>query len=249
MDDEAPLLVRLGRQWRLVLEVIATLLVIAVAVQLMVAVGRTGSRPEPSRGGNEARPAKLPDQPLSLENAAAEGAKTAKVALIEYSDYQCPDCGRFARETEPGLRKEYVESGRVLFAFRHLPLSIHQYAVRAAETTECARRQGKFWQLHDLLFANQQQLDDVSLRLRATAAKLDLNEFDACFAGAALEQVKRDQMEATRLGITSTPTFLVGVVQPDGRVKARARFSGALPVDQFTKAIDQLLAEVGHDSK
>jgi protein-disulfide isomerase len=162
--------------------------------------------------------------------------------LIEYSDFECPFCGKFARETEPRLRKEYVETGRTLYAFRHLPLQrIHQYAVKAATAAACAGEQGKFWQLHDLLFQSPDKLDDGVILERAKAAALDAMAFDACTVGTGAARVKQDVAEATKYGITGTPTFLLGTIQPDGRVKVTQRMSGAQSMDRLRVAIEALL--------
>jgi protein-disulfide isomerase len=170
------------------------------------------------------------------------GSKTARAALIQYSDFECPFCGKFARETEPLLRKEYIDTGRALYAFRHLPLErIHQYAVKAATVAECAGEQGKFWQVHDLLFQSPTKLDDSLITERAKSASVDLKALDACTAGPGAERVKRDAAEAATLGITGTPTLLIGAIQPDGRVKVSQRLSGAQPIERLRTAINAVL--------
>jgi protein-disulfide isomerase len=246
---DGPILVRVVRHWRTILEVMATLMVILVCVNLMWAMSRA-PRPTsvpPLRPAARPAPpvAKLPTEPISLEGAATAGSSSAKAAVIEYSDYQCPFCARFARDTEPALRKEYVETGKVLFAFRHLPLEqIHAFALKAAESAECARRQDKFWSMHALLFEDPKALELPMLRQRAIRSGLDVKAFDRCLAGQALDRVREDAASAQALGITGTPAFLLGEVLPDGRVKVTRRLSGALPIEQFRAALDALLANL-----
>ena len=98
----------------------------------------------------------LPKDPVDLAGAILAGNPSAHVAMIEFSDFECAFCGRFTRDTEPTLWHEYVDSGQLLVAFRHLVLEErHPHALRAAEAGECANRQGQFWPMHDVLFHNQ----------------------------------------------------------------------------------------------
>jgi len=183
----------------------------------------------------------LPPEPVSLEGAAIRGSRAAKVAIIEHSDFQCPYCGRFAREILPELEKGYVATGKVLLAFREFPLTIHPFAEKAAEAAECAGRQGKFWEMHDRLFVKQ-QLDPPSLEAHAKALHLSPGVFDTCLAGEAADKVRQDTEAGKALLVTGTPTFFVGTIQPDGRVKVLQRVSGALPLAQFGAALDRIIA-------
>jgi protein-disulfide isomerase len=232
-------------RWKTFLETVATLLMIVVASALLWRMFTVDSRPRAAgatRPAARAAPAPLPREPLSLEGAAIKGSKDAKVAIIEYSDFQCPYCATFARDTFPELDKRYVETGKVVFAFRHLPLeTIHPRAVKAAESAECAGRKGRFWEMHDRLFLNPKELGDVSLRSRATAIGLDLKDFDDCLDGQTAAKVRSDASGAKALAVSGTPTFFVGSVQSDGRVKVLERFSGAQTVASFEKILDALL--------
>ena len=108
-------------------------------------------------------PPVIPSSVQSISDAAMKGSADAAVVLIEYADFQCPYCGQFARQILPEIEKRYVSTGKLRVVFRHMPLQeIHPQAVMAAETAECARQQGKFWQVHDALFADQ-RLDEASL--------------------------------------------------------------------------------------
>ena len=180
----------------------------------------------------------VPSEPLSLVGAATTGAKSATAALVMYSDYQCPFCGRFERENLPEIRKKYVDKGVLLLAFREFPLSIHQHAEKAAEAAECAGQQGKFWDMHDQLFAHQQQLDDSDLRQYAHALGLAPG-FDTCLAGTTATKVANDESSGRSIQVSGTPTFFLGQLQTDGRVKVTNRWTGAQPLDQVEALIDK----------
>ena len=131
----------------------------------------------------------LPADPVSLEGAAVKGRREARVAIIEYSDFQCPFCARFAIDTLPQIDKTYIATGKVLMAFRHLPLeAIHPFAVDAGASVECAGRQDRFWDMHDRLFQNPKQLDPNTLRGHAQALSLDIAAYDACLTGGVAER-------------------------------------------------------------
>lgn len=137
-------------RFRRAADLLATVLTIAVSValgwQILTDRGRSGKR------SNAAPP--LPASPISLTDANVRGSASATVALLEFSDFQCPYCGRLARETIPAIEEKYVTPGKVMLAFKHFPLSeIHSAARLAAEAAECAGSQGKFWEFHNGLFA------------------------------------------------------------------------------------------------
>jgi protein-disulfide isomerase len=168
--------------------------------------------------------------------------------LIIYSDFQCPYCGKFARETLPALRERYVRTGKVRLAFRQFPLAIHASAERAAEAAECAGRQQRFWAFHDELFARQAALDSVNLEDLARSAGLDTRTFTRCLAGETAGVVQTDRASGTAAGVSGTPTFLVGPILSDGRLKVVRRFSGAQPLPEFERLLDQAIAGVGSHS-
>ena len=169
------------------------------------------------------------------------GNRSAKVGLVVYSDFQCPFCGKFARETLPILDEQYVRPGKVLVAFRQFPLPKHPFAVKAAEAADCAGRQGKFWSYHDRLFANPQSLDLAGLHEHARQVQLDTRQFAACLAGQASVMVQADMASGSALQVAGTPAFLAGTMLPDGRMKVMERFSGALPAVQFQSMLDRLV--------
>jgi protein-disulfide isomerase len=180
---------------------------------------------------------------VSIARHPTQGAATAKVAIIEYSDYQCPFCSRYDRDTFPQLQTEYIKTGKVRYVFRDLPLDFHQNAFKAAEAARCAGEQGKFWEMHHQLFANQEALEEKDFRTHAAALNLDEPRFEQCLgADRYAADIRNDVTEANSAGLTGTPTFLIGIVQPDSTVKIAKKLVGAKPYAQFKAAIDDLLA-------
>jgi protein-disulfide isomerase len=128
--------------------------------------------------------------------------------------------------------------------FKHLPLEkIHSSAMRAAKAAECARAQGRFWDMHDRLFAKPKALQEPDLLERAKALDLELEEFAACLRGEMTERVRNDLREAEELQISSTPTFLIGVVDSNARFTAKDRIAGAQPFARFKAVLDRLLSQ------
>ena len=127
---------------------------------------------------------------------------------------------------------------------RDLPLeSIHPLAVKAAEATHCAGEQGKYWEMHDRLFANQRELGRPDLSKHAQAIGLDVAAFDQCVdGGKAAARVRKDMAEAQKLQATGTPTFFLGVTDPNGSQIKGTRMWGAQPYEAFKDALDRLLS-------
>lgn len=185
-----------------------------------------------------------PSQIVPIGDAATLGKTTAKIALVEFSDFQCPYCGRFEREALPELISNYVTSGRVLLVFKHFPLvAIHEWAAGAAQAAECARRQNAFWPMHDEMFRHQAELKPEQLAAYATKHGLDVRAFHSCVNGDSVESVRRDRRSADELGVTGTPAFFIGSLE-DGRVSIRQRMVGA----RSAKAFGQVLEQQLHDS-
>jgi predicted DsbA family dithiol-disulfide isomerase len=177
-------------------------------------------------------------EPLRFEIASdgfpTLGPPDAPVTVVEFSDFQCPYCATVG----PTLKKLTEEYGdKVRLVFRQFPLSrIHPQAMKAAEASLCAADQGKFWELHDAMFADQKKLGVDDLRATAAAIGLDVVAFNACLdAGKYAEAVQTDLKDATRVGVTGTPAFFV-----NGRP-----LSGAVPYETIAEAVDKELEQSG----
>ncbi len=196
-------------------------------------MAEASAAPPPSPSRPSGPPAPLPVQNVAVGSAPVKGSPNAPVTIVEFSDFQCPFCSR-AVPTLKQIETEYP--GKVRVAFKNQPLPFHQHARLAAEAAMAANEQGKFWEYHDKLFANQQALDrssleryaqEVGLEMGRFRAALDSNKFDA--------QISADSAEGTRLGASGTPTFFI-----NGR-----QLVGAQPFASFKQIIDEELVKNG----
>ena len=153
-------------------------------------------------------------QPVS-DRDHIEGLPTASVTLVEYGDYQCPYCGA----AYPVVKKLQKTLGKKLrFVFRNFPLTeMHPYALVAAEAAESAALQGKFWEMHDLLYEQQTFLEPNIIPLWAKKIGLDMNQFGTAIKeGTIVKRIKEDRMSGIRSGVNGTPTFFINGVRFDG---------------------------------
>jgi protein-disulfide isomerase len=184
---------------------------------------------------------------LNVEGAPTKGDPRAKVTVIEFSDYECPFCSRYTRDTWPLLEKAYVKTGKVKYVFRNFPIpALHKQAVKAHQAAHCAGEQSKYWEMHDLLFANTPKLGQSALIDYAGRAGLNVDLFQACLAsGKHLAQIQQDMSEAKRAGVTGTPTFFLGLTPASGeRMQVVRVLTGAQPYAAFEQVIDAMLTAV-----
>ncbi|MBI4488594.1 MAG: DsbA family protein [Deltaproteobacteria bacterium] len=182
---------------------------------------------------------------LSVDDDPFKGDKNARLALIEFSDYQCPFCARHFRQTLPQIERDYIQTGKVKYVFRDFPIeSIHPEAFKAAEAANCSGEQGKYWEMHDRLFANQRALGLKDLPLHAQELGLDLPSFQQCLgSGRQASEIRKDMADGMRAGVRGTPTFFFGYTESnDPKVKALKVLTGAQPYAAFREAIENLLS-------
>ena len=169
---------------------------------------------------------------VSVDDDPFLGPKNAKVVLVEFSDFQCPFCRKFWRETFLQIKKEFIDTGKIKFVYRDFPLDFHPQAKNSAEAAECADDQDKFWEFHDHLFLNQTKLADADLKKYAQALTLDASKFNECYDSKKYQAlVDQSKQEAESLGISATPTFLI-----NGTI-----LQGAQPFEKFKERIDPLV--------
>lgn len=176
---------------------------------------------------------------VAVGTLPAAGEANAKVTIVEFSDFQCPYCKKFFDETYEQIKKDYIDTGKAKLYYRHLPLAIHPLAQDAAEASECANDQGKFWEYHDLLFEKFDSwsvlpLEEFPQTLTSYAAELGLNteEFNSCLSSDKYdEKVKKDMADGQSAGASGTPTFFI-----NGKPLV-----GAYPYETFKTIIEEEL--------
>ena len=182
---------------------------------------------------------------ISVDNDPIIGNPDAPITIIEFSDFQCPFCARFHIQTLPLILEQYIEQGKVKLVFRDFPIqSIHPNALPAAVAAECANEQGKFREMHDMLFDNQNQwnkqetTDALSLfSSYAIEIQLEQETFDSCItSGKYIEEIRKDLDDGRDYGVSGTPGFFVG----NERI-GFVELKGAQPFDSFKKIIDAQL--------
>lgn len=181
---------------------------------------------------------------ISVGDDPSRKEGTPALVLIEVGDFQCPYCGLGARDLLPKVEEKYVRTGKVELIAIDLPLEIHPQAPKAAEAAACAADQGKFWEMHDHLFANQRDLAPEKLLVYAGQVGLDVPAFEKCLAGGQHgAAIRQDMEEAQTLGIRKTPVYLIGRRVPDSdKVEILHSIGGLPPYDYLEKKLDELLA-------
>ena len=183
----------------------------------------------------------MPNVTIDLAGHPFEGSNEARLAVVEVSDYQCPYCARHTRETYPLLEKDFIATGKVRYAMLDFPLRNHPFAFKAAEAATCAADKGKFWEMHHLLFENQNALNPETLPAYAEQLGLDRAEFEACLKEGRQQSVNADLQQATKAGISATPTFLIGWLKDGDQLKPAEVIRGAQSFENFERVIKQLL--------
>jgi len=192
---------------------------------------------------------KLTTPRVSLNGDPRMGSPQARIGIVEFSDYECPYCREFYTQIFPQLKKEYVDTGIVQFIRKDLPLTkIHPQALAAALAANCAGDQGKYWEMHQVLYTNQERLSSVLYSDLARNLGLDEGKFSACLEDPAQERkILQDMAEANRLGINGTPSFVLGRIEGDTMSVIRLA-RGAPGFDAFAQEIEKLRKQVNTDA-
>jgi protein-disulfide isomerase len=205
-------------------------------------VGTTqGSNPTQQVAGSA--PQAVATVAASVDDDAVLGDPNAPITMIEFSDFQCPFCRKFYKETLPQIKKEYIATGKVKLVYRDFPLSFHPGATPAAEGTECAREQGKFWEMHDVIFDEQEKQGSGTIQFTALDVKkwagnigLDTTRFNQCLdSGKYKQEVEKDVADGVAAGVSGTPAIFI-----NGKLVV-----GAQPFSAFKVVIDEELKKLG----
>ena len=189
----------------------------------------------------------MPKSDVRVDFAAAPliGKDDAPIMIVEFSDFQCPYCSRGAK-TLAEIKKKYGSKVRV--AFKNFPLSFHQNARPAAEAGLCVNEQGadKFWKFHDVAFQNQDKLDTANLEKYAKESGANVDKFKECFSSKKFASVVQKDIEyGEKLGVKSTPTFIVGTKSGPTSLANGTIINGAVPVESFSETVDQTIENSG----
>jgi protein-disulfide isomerase len=181
--------------------------------------------------------------PARLPAAAGHllGRADAPIQVLEFADFECPQCGVFGNVTEPDVRERLVNTGQISYRFFDFPLDMHKNTVFAHNAAACAEEQGKFWEMHDKLFATQTEWNgEATSRPRdrfvgyAKSVGVDGAKFEACYDAQKFgPQIEANKQEAIRRNVNSTPTFIIG----------KRMIPGNLPYDTFKAYVDSARAE------
>ena len=190
------------------------------------------------------QPALQPPQTMSVAGEPFKGQPGATLAIIEYADFECPFCRRFEHDVYPQIRDSYVNTGKVKYFHRDMPLPFHEGAMPAARAAHCASEQGKFWEMHDSLLGDAAALGAADIDERAGKLGLNVSKLDECIASDRFADIiQRSVAEATEMQISGTPTFIIGTIDAQGNLMSvKKTVVGAYPFGTFKAALDPLLS-------
>lgn len=231
-------------RFRLILDVISTVAITSAAIAVgWMALAHRSAAPTTERGGTIPRWKPVTGLETAWNPSSINTLPAGALVFLDFSDFQCPFCARYATDVFPQLWDNFVEPGEIHYMFRNFPLeSIHERAFKMAEAAECAAAQAKFWPMHKLLFSNPRQATDEDLTRHAETLKLDIPMFAACLDGQMAARITDDETDAKRLGVRSTPTFMLGRVTRDGVIELTQTLRGVAPYTVFRDAINSALA-------
>lgn len=232
--------------------IVLTVLALGIGYLLGNAFGissLTGQTAETTKVATTQTQQQIEQQPskvqVSEDDDSGKGNKNSDVYIIEFSDFQCPFCRRFYSQTFSQLEDDYIKTDKIYFIYRDFPLdSIHPTANSAAQAAECAKEQGKFWEMHNKIFDEQNKLGQGTVQfsetdLKAWASDIGVNTqtFDQCLdSGKYTQEVEKDFKDGVNTGVTGTPTFFIGNPK-DGYTAV----VGAQPYSVIKQVVDSLL--------
>jgi len=215
------------------------LLVVAVTLQSAILVrqyDRSPPKPDPIRNIDD-------HSILNIIKMPTVGSERARLAIVEFSDYECPFCRRHASQVLDGLKSKFVEPGLARYVFANFPLAGHEHAKPLARAALCAGQQQKYWSVHDGIFMSRPRTSEEILNLMVSHG-IEPEPFTSCFKeNRSIDaQIDAEIAEARRLGLNSTPSFAIGLLEQEGsHVLVRRLVVGAQPVATFEAALSGLM--------
>ena len=203
---------------------------------------RQQQAPQPGPRGTAGAPMQAPESlKVTTKGAATLGRPDAPVTMVAYMDYECPFCKRFETQSFPEIKKQYIHTGKVRYLVRDLPLDFHKNALKAAESTHCAGEQGKIWEMRAKLIEAFPRIESEHLVTYAGQLGLDVEKLRRCLdSNKYAEPLKRDLAAIQQMGISGTPTFVIGRTGKDDSVEG-TKVVGAQPFASFDQHIKNLL--------
>lgn len=227
-------------------KIVVVLLALTIGMQIVIfyrqsrgpSVGQARQQPPPVRDADRGTV-------IELRGLPTQGSSRARVALIEFSDYECPYCARYSTTVLKDIRKEFVESGKLQYAFANNPLPIHGNARSLAIAALCAGQQDRYWEMHDKLFETTPKSKDA-VREIAAGLGIDMKSFGECSdqSAASEKRIDGDIAKARTFQLLGTPGFAIGIVDSRGQVQIQKFVMGAQPLEVFQSAIKEVLNRV-----
>lgn len=181
------------------------------------------------------------DSSLINDDDVIIGDPNAAITMIEFTDYQCPFCARYYTETFNEIKKQFIDTGKIRYIVRDYPLSFHPMAAKASEATQCCAEQNKekFLEIRTKIFEKQTELSVDSLKQIAKDIGLNTEKFNKCMDTEKYkDEVKKDMEDGSKVGVSGTPTFLIGKTTSEKEFKG-FKISGAYPFEQFKSLIEK----------
>jgi protein-disulfide isomerase len=195
---------------------------------------KQASNPPQPQGGEQITKAKI-----GIDGSYTIGSKDAPLTMVEFTDFQCPFCQRFHVSTFAELKKNYIDTGKLRFVSRDMPLDFHPNAMQAANAGRCAGEQGQFWAMRDMMNSNPEKLDINNLVNYAQELKLNAASFRTCVdSHKYANAIQTDMALAAKIGANGTPSFVIGKSTPDG-VDGELVI-GAMPYQVFDQKLKEL---------
>ncbi|WP_445370982.1 DsbA family protein [Methylomonas sp. HW2-6] len=182
-------------------------------------------------------------EPISLAGAAniSSAKASPNIAVVEFSDYECPFCAKHNKNVLPKLRERYIDKGVIQYVMMDFPLEFHAHAKMAALATRCAGEQKQYWPMHDAIFEAKGQVNDELLAEVVSRHKLDLAVLRKCMDDPVqLDKLQSDIALGSSLGVNGTPAFLIGKINKNKQLVEYRRFDGVQSFETFASMIDSL---------